>query len=232
MDKYEYRIGLELHRLHFVEDVDGWIIRDKRSNSRIFYNVSWAQRQGFCLCGHEGWLTSGPVSERAKLHANAAFSLADVLTKCPSYQDQLKAPFIHAVKKLAREVRLKKAAPIWVYFDRRHHDFSASEGEEEREKEQERESAASHMMSESAADSESLPCSDSETTSYASPTEVSGDSFKWPEAETEIEAADFESAPNSNLWKTTVAGSSERLISPAREGKQALVASTAQSSHV
>ena len=29
MDKYEYRIGLELHRLHFVEDGDGWIIRDR-----------------------------------------------------------------------------------------------------------------------------------------------------------------------------------------------------------
>ena len=219
MDKYEYRIGLELHRLHFVGDADGWIIRDRRSPSRTFYNVSWAQRQGFCLCEHEGWLTTGPISERAKLHANAAFNLAGILTKCPSYQKQLKTPFIHAVKKLAREVRLKKAAPIWVYFDRRHHDFPASE---------ERESVPSHQMNESATDSEHLPSSEPETTS-ASPTLVSGNSFKWTttETETESEAVDFAPAPNSNMWKTTVAGSRQRLLSPAREGKLTLAASTA-----
>ena len=30
MEHYEYRIGIELHRLHFIEGCDEWIISDRR----------------------------------------------------------------------------------------------------------------------------------------------------------------------------------------------------------
>ena len=102
-----------------------------KQEERVFYNMAWAQAKGYCICGHEGWLASGPISERAKLHATAAFGLAIVMMSCPSYCKELKAPFLHAVKKLSREVRLDRAAPIWVFFERSNHDFCSAEGEEE-----------------------------------------------------------------------------------------------------
>ena len=109
---------MELHLLHFFEDIDEWVVQDRGGSGKVFYNIAFAYKRGFRILGHEGLVLQGLPSERGEIHASAAFGLAIIMMRSESYQKALRDSFLHALKKLSREVRLKRSPVYWVFFER------------------------------------------------------------------------------------------------------------------